>query len=77
MNPSIITADDHPFLLKGLNDFLIENKYNILDSAQDGNTAYNLIVKHKHNGPNIPRFLKFLFVRHKHNDPKIMKFLKV
>ncbi|MEH6703835.1 MAG: response regulator transcription factor [Galbibacter orientalis] len=49
MNPSIITADDHPFLLKGLNDFLIENKYNILDSAQDGNTAYNLIVKHKPN----------------------------
>lgn len=45
--PSIVTADDHPLLLKGLNDFLIEKKYNILDSATDGNSAYNIIVKHK------------------------------
>lgn len=47
INPSIITADDHPLLLKGLNNFLIEKKYNIIDSAHDGNGAYNLILKHK------------------------------
>ena len=47
INPSIITADDHPLLLKGLNDFLIEKKYNIIDSGIDGNAAYNLILKHK------------------------------
>jgi len=46
-SPSIITADDHPLLLKGLNDFLIEKKYNIIDSATDGNAAYNSIIKHK------------------------------
>ncbi len=46
-NLSIITADDHPLLLKGLNDFLIEKKYNIISSASDGNAAYNIIVKHK------------------------------
>lgn len=45
-NPSIVTADDHPLFLKGLNDFLKEKKYNIIASASDGNSAYNLIVKH-------------------------------
>ncbi len=47
INPSIITADDHPLLLKGLNDFLLEKKYNIVDSASDGNAAYNSIIKYK------------------------------
>ena len=47
INPSIVTADDHPLLLKGLNDFLIEKNYNIIDSASDGNSAYNIIIKHK------------------------------
>tara|TARA_B100000795_G_C22787424_1_gene435261 strand:- start:431 stop:1063 length:633 start_codon:yes stop_codon:yes gene_type:complete len=46
-NESIITADDHPLLLKGLNDFLLEKKYNIIDSANNGKEAYNLIVKLK------------------------------
>ena len=44
---TIITADDHPLLLKGLNDFLLEKKHNIIDSAINGKEAYNLIVKLK------------------------------
>ena len=44
-NHSIITADDHPLLLKGLNDFLIEKKYNLIGSGNDGREAYNLILK--------------------------------
>ena len=42
---SIITADDHPLLLKGLNDFLLEKKYNLIGSGNDGREAYNLILK--------------------------------
>jgi DNA-binding NarL/FixJ family response regulator len=42
---SIITADDHPLLLKGLNDFLIEKKYNLIGSGNNGREAYNLILK--------------------------------
>jgi len=44
---TIITADDHPLLLKGLNDFLLEKKYNIIASGNNGKEAYNLIVKMK------------------------------
>ena len=44
---TIITADDHPLLLKGLNDFLLEKKYNIIGSGINGKEAYNLIVKLK------------------------------
>ena len=47
MNSSIIIADDHPLVLKGLKDFLLEKKYNVIDSAVDGKEAYNLIIKHK------------------------------
>jgi DNA-binding NarL/FixJ family response regulator len=43
MNPSIIIADDHPLILKGLNDFLIENKFNVLASAKNGKDALALI----------------------------------
>lgn len=46
-NRSIITADDHPLLLKGLNDFLIEKGYNIVGSGSNGREAYNLITKLK------------------------------
>ena len=46
-NKTIITADDHPLLLKGLNDFLLEKKYNIIDSGVNGKEAYNLIIKLK------------------------------
>lgn len=47
MNSTIIIADDHPLMLRGLSDFLTSKGYNILGSAQDGQSAYNLIVKHK------------------------------
>ena len=43
--PSIITADDHPLLLKGLNDFLLEKKYNVIGYGNNGREAYNLITK--------------------------------
>jgi len=43
--PSIITADDHPLLLKGLNDFLLEKNYNIIGSGSDGRQAYDLILE--------------------------------
>ncbi len=44
---TIITADDHPLLLKGLNDFLLEKNYNIIASGNNGKEAYNIIVKMK------------------------------
>lgn len=47
MNTSIVIADDHPLMLRGLTDFLTSKGFNIVGSAQDGNTAYNLIVKLK------------------------------
>ncbi|PKA83179.1 LuxR family two component transcriptional regulator [Ulvibacter sp. MAR_2010_11] len=42
---TIITADDHPLLLKGLNDFLLEKNFNIIGSGNNGREAYNLITK--------------------------------
>ena len=45
MDTSIIIADDHPLMLRGLSDFLTSKGYNILGSAKDGREAYNLIVK--------------------------------
>ncbi len=47
IKPSIIIADDHPLLLKGLNDFLIEKGYNITGKGNDGREAYNLITETK------------------------------
>lgn len=44
---TIITADDHPLLLKGLNDLLFEKGFNIIGSANDGQEAYNLITENK------------------------------
>jgi DNA-binding NarL/FixJ family response regulator len=44
--PSLIIADDHPLILKGLEDFLIEKDYNVIGSALNGKDAYQLIVKH-------------------------------
>lgn len=46
MSPSIIIADDHPLILKGLSDFLTEKQYNILASAKNGKEAYTLIKAH-------------------------------
>jgi len=47
MNTSIVIADDHPLMLRGLTDFLTSRGFNIIGSAEDGNVAYNLIVKLK------------------------------
>ncbi len=47
MKPSIIIADDHPLLLKGLQDFLIEKEHTIVGSATNGKDAYKLILKHE------------------------------
>lgn len=47
MSTSIVIADDHPLMLRGLNDFLSSKGYNILGKAEDGQAAYNLIIKHK------------------------------
>jgi len=47
MSATIVIADDHPLMLRGLSDFISSKGYNIIGSAQDGRTAYNLIVKLK------------------------------
>ncbi len=47
MHTSIVIADDHPLLLKGLQDFLTEKKYNVIGSALNGKDAHELIVKHE------------------------------
>lgn len=46
MSPTIIIADDHPLVLKGLQDFLHENEYNVLASAKNGKEALALIQAH-------------------------------
>jgi len=47
MSVSIVIADDHPLMLRGLSDFISSKGFNIIGSAEDGQTAYNLIVKLK------------------------------
>lgn len=47
MKSSIVIADDHPLMLRGLNDFLKSKGHDIIGSAQDGQSAYNLIVRLK------------------------------
>ena len=47
MQTPIIIADDHPLILKGLNDFLLERKYNVIASAVNGKEALNLIETYK------------------------------
>ncbi|WP_426432180.1 DNA-binding response regulator [Winogradskyella sp. HB-48] len=46
MSPTIIIADDHPLVLKGLQDFLHEKAYNVLASAKNGKEALALIKAH-------------------------------
>lgn len=43
---SLIVADDHPLLLKGLVEELIEYGYHVLESVVDGIKAFNSIVEH-------------------------------
>lgn len=40
---SIIVADDHPLLLKGIKEFLQEHNYNVVGAATDGEEALSLI----------------------------------
>ena len=47
MNSTIIIADDHPIILKGLNDFLVENGYHVTGMAVNGREAIDLIRKEK------------------------------
>ncbi|AUS05410.1 response regulator [Pseudotamlana carrageenivorans] len=47
MKSSIVIADDHPLILRGLLDFLTTEGYPILGSSSDGQTAYNQILKYK------------------------------
>lgn len=43
MPASILIADDHPLILKGLTDFLKEKKYNLIGSAVNGKEAFDMI----------------------------------
>jgi DNA-binding NarL/FixJ family response regulator len=43
---SIIIADDHPLLLQGHKTFLETAGYQVIDTALDGNEAYNKIIRH-------------------------------
>jgi len=42
---TLVIADDHPMLLKGLNDELITNGYNIIGQANNGIQALEVILK--------------------------------
>lgn len=45
METTIILADDHPLILNGTKEFLEKNMFQVIDTATDGNTAYNKISK--------------------------------
>lgn len=47
MTTTIVIADDHPLMLRGLKDFLTSKGFNVIGLAEDGNSAYNMIVKLK------------------------------
>lgn len=42
----VFLADDHPLLLNGTKSFLKEKLYDVVATAEDGNDAYNKILKH-------------------------------
>lgn len=44
---TIVLADDHPLLLKGLADHLIEKGHQVLAQAADGKEALEALVKHQ------------------------------
>jgi len=44
---SIVIADDHPMLLKGLKEELTLNHYNVIGEATNGIEALELIIKLK------------------------------
>ncbi|TMM29562.1 response regulator transcription factor [Polaribacter aestuariivivens] len=43
----IFIADDHPILLKGLEDLLLEKQFNVIGKATNGQDALNFIIKNK------------------------------
>jgi DNA-binding NarL/FixJ family response regulator len=43
MKPTLIIADDHPLVLKGLQDFLVQKNYTVLASAKNGKEALSHI----------------------------------
>ncbi|MEX1383401.1 response regulator [Lutibacter sp.] len=43
-NVKILVADDHPMLLKGLRDELIEHNYNVIEGAVNGAKALDIII---------------------------------
>lgn len=47
LNPSIFIADDHPILIKGLEDLLVEKGFKIVGSATNGQSAFNFILKNE------------------------------
>lgn len=47
INPSIFIADDHPILIKGLEDLLVEKGFKVVGSAINGQAALNFILKNK------------------------------
>lgn len=49
MPTTIILADDHPLLLNGTKEFLEKRLYRVIDTAFDGNVAYNKIVAQQPN----------------------------
>ena len=49
-NLEIFIADDHPILLKGLEEVLVEKKFKVIGKATDGQSALNFIIK---NSPEI------------------------
>ncbi len=46
-NISIVVADDHPILLKGLYNELLANGYSMVGMAKHGMEALELIIKHE------------------------------
>lgn len=47
MQPSILIADDHPLVLKGLQNFLVEKGHHVIASETNGKLAYSSIKKKK------------------------------
>ncbi|MFK5982849.1 MAG: response regulator transcription factor [Flavobacteriaceae bacterium] len=47
MSVSIVLADDHPLLLNGTEQYLKTLGFSVVATAQDGNDAYNQIIKHE------------------------------
>jgi YesN/AraC family two-component response regulator len=46
-NFTIVIADDHPMLLKGLHEELVKNNYNVVGQGATGMQALELILKHE------------------------------